>query len=376
MRTAIRPLSRVTMFALACLLSGCLLPLPPEETPAPSPAFEPNGKVHLREGSTLVADIKGLSGGKLLIETSYGGATALDMKTVAGVTTDKPMNIRIKDNGTTDVGLTTLRFDEKTGLLVRKEPAGDRAVQVDWLDAMWADGADNPEEAAAKAKAQAELPKWSASLEAGVVGRTGTTERVASNLGLEVKRTTPTDRLKMYLDARYARENGVNTEKEYIGGAALEVDQTQRLFVYGQTEAENDTLEDIRLRWTTVGGLGYFLIREKDHEFKARGGVGYVHERYESGGTDDKPILELGESYTKKLTYWMLFNHDTSYKPSLQDTGDYRITMKNALEMPLTKAADWKIRIGVRNDYNSMPGADADRRMDTFYFANLVWDLY
>ena len=34
------------------------------------------------------------------------------------------------------------------------------------------------------------------------------------------------------------------------------------------------------------------------------------------------------------------------------------------------------IRIGVRNDYNSMPGADADRRLDTFYFANLVWDLY
>ena len=134
------------------------------------------------------------------------------------------------------------------------------------------------------------------------------------------------------------------------------------------------------MRWTTTGGLGYFLIREKDHKFKARLGAGFVHERYRSGGTDDKPVLELGESYTRKLLHWLEFTHDTVYKPSLEDTaedtGDFRITMENALAMPLSKDVDWKIKLGVKNDYNAKPGAAADRRMDTFYFANLVWQLY
>ena len=365
----------VAMVVMTGLLSGCLFPLPPEPVAAKPTVFKPNGKVYLREGSELVANIKGLSGNKLLIETSYGGETALDMKSVTGVTTDKPMNIRVKEGEAVDVGLTTLSFDEKTGQLVQKKPAGDRQIQVTWLNAIWGQGADSPEEAAAKAKAEAERPKWSASLEAGVVGRTGTTERVAANLGIEVKRETPTTRWKTYFDARYSRENGVTAEKEFIGGTALEVDQTKRLFVYGQTEAENDTLEDLRLRWTTTGGVGYFIIREKDHEFKARGGVGYAHERYKSGGTDDKPILELGEEYTKKLTYWLLFTHGVTYKPSLQDSGDFRITMENALEMPLSKKVDWKIKVGAKNDYNSMPGAEADRRLDTFYFFNLVFEL-
>ena len=362
------------MIVMTGLLSGCLFPLPPEPTePGPPAAFAPNGKVHLKDGSTLVANVKGLSGGKLLVETSYGGDTKLDMKTVAGLSTDKPMNIRIKENGTTDAGLTTLQFDAATGRTVVKRPGGDRPVQMEWLDAAWAEGADSPEEAAAKAKAEAERPKWTAELEAGIAGRTGTTERVATNLGIEINRTTPTNRWKTYFDARFAQENGVTAEKEFIGGTALEVDMTKNLFVYGQTEGENDTLEDINTRWTTTGGVGYFIIREKDHEFKARGGAGYVHERYESGGTDDKPVLELGESYKKKLTYWISFAHDLVYKPSLQDTGDFRITMKNSLAMPLSKTVDWKFKIGVKNDYNAKPGAAADRRLDTFYFANLVW---
>ena len=365
----------IVMLLMTGLLSGCLLPLPPEPVEAKPPVFKPNGKVYLREGSTLVANIKGLSKGKLLVETSYGGETALDMKSVAGMTTDKPMNVRIKDNGAIDLGLATLNFDEKTGQQVQKKPAGDKQLQVGWLNAIWPEGADSPEEAAAKAKAEAERPKWSTTLEAGVVGRTGTTERVATNLSIEVNRKTPTNRWKTYFDGRFARENGANTEKEFIGGTGLEVDWTKRLFVYGQTEGESDTIEDIRLRWTTTGGLGYFIIREKDHEFKARGGVGYAHERYKSGGTDDKPILELGEEYTKKLTYWLLFTHGVTYKPSLQDSGDFRITMENALEMPLSKKVDWKIKVGAKNDYNSMPGAEADRRLDTFYFFNLVFEL-
>jgi len=378
-RTLRAGLPYVAVILTTGLLSGCLLPLPPEPVEgAKPPAFKANGKVYLREGSTLVAKIKSLSGGKLVIETSYAGETTLDMKTVAGVTTDKPMNVCIiRDDNTVDMGLATLSFDAQAGRQVHKKPDGDAQVQVGWVEAIWAEGADRPAIAAAKAKAEAEKPKWSASLEGGVNGRTGTSERIATNGSIKVSRETPDTRWKAYIDARFAEDNDRTSEKEFIGGTGLEVDLTERLFVYGQTEVENDTVEDIRLRWTTTGGLGYFIIREKDHEFKARAGAGYVHERYDSdGSTNDKPVVELGESYTKKLTHWMKFDHEVTYRPSLEDGGDFRITMKNALAMPLSKAVDWSIKMGIRNDYNSMPGDEADRRLDTFYFINLVWELF
>jgi hypothetical protein len=46
--------------------------------------------------------------------------------------------------------------------------------------------------------------------------------------------------------------------------------------------------------------------------------------------------------------------------------------MENAAEIPLTKDKDWRLRVGVRNNYDGLPEPDI-KRLDTYYFLNIAW---
>ena len=192
---------------------------------------------------------------------------------------------------------------------------------------------------------------------------------------IEVHRKTPNDRSVLYFQAKHSRENGADSEKEFLGGGKLEVDVSKRLFMWGRAEFENDEFEDVKLRSTATGGLGYFIIREKGQEWKFRAGGGFRHESFWSGGNEGEVIGELAEDYMKEVSEWLLFTHNITYNPSFEEVRDYRLTMTNAAEIPLTKKKDWKIRLGMENRYTAVPSPTVDRRMETTYFANLVWEF-
>ena len=158
-----------------------------------------------------------------------------------------------------------------------------------------------------------------------------------------------------------------------LGGVNLEADINKKWFGFAKIELEYDKFENLDMRTTAAAGLGYFAIREKDQELKFRGGVGYQHESFRDGTSDDEAIIELGMDYRKELAPWLLFKHGTTYYPTF-DIGDYRIAMENAGEIPLGTGTKWKLKLGVRNHYNSEPQTGVDR-LDTYYFANVVGEF-
>jgi putative salt-induced outer membrane protein len=354
-------------------LAGCATsdgPQGPVEAAAP-PAFEPTDKIHLQDGTVLVAEVLGLAEGKLAVKTRYAGEFTLDQGEVIGVTTTRPMNVRIKDS---DRVLGTLTYDQ-AGQRVAGDAVPERPVSLERLDAIWALGADSPEEAARKAEIERKRPKWGTTLEAGVAGRTGNTERISSTALIEVTRETPEDRLKIYGRGVHSREEGEDSEKEFVGGASLEVDLSDRTYVFGLAEFENDIFEDISLRATGATGVGHFLLRDPGHELKVSGGVGVKHEEYYSGGDECTMIGLAGLEYERKIQDWLLLKHATTYEPSFEETRRYWVKSETSLTIPLNKDKNWKFKIGVRQHYTAVLAQDADRRLDTFYFANLVWDI-
>ena len=336
------------------------------ETESPAPA----DVVVLKDNSRLVGQVQRLTDGKLTMKTDYAGTLILDMGKVESITTERILNVRVKDG---DSVLGGLRHDAKDGQQVRSDAMGERAILIEKLDAIWPVGEDSPELAAMKKKLELERPKWSFRVEAGVKGETGNTEKISSNARVEVRRKTPKDRMLLYFEGRHSNENGQDSEKEFIGGAKLEVDVSKKLFAWGRTEFEHDPFEDMNLRSTATGGLGYFFLREEDQWLKVLGGLGFRHESFQSGGTEGRIIGEAALDYMKEIAPWLRFKHDTVYNPSFEDLGDYRITMENSAEIPLAKGSDWKIRLGIKNVYTAIPSPDVDRRLATTYFANLVW---
>jgi putative salt-induced outer membrane protein YdiY len=328
-----------------------------------APAAASADEVILTDGTRLVGTVEGLSDGKLRIKTDFAGALVIDAAKIKGMSIDRPLMVQTKDG---QRALEQLRYRPQDGQRAMGGPPGERALEMGQVTAIWSPDREAPDIEKARAR-------WKVRLEGGLDGQTGNSERFSGNGRITVDREAPGDRLKIYGLARYSRENGEESAKEFIGGSVLEVDLSERLFAYGRVELENDKFEDIDLRAQASAGLGYFVIRKPTQEMKIRGGLGYRHETYRDSTSDDSMVGEAGLDYRIDLAPWLAYRHGSIVSVPVDDVNDVLFTMENGLEVPLGKDSPWKIRLGMRNQYDAEPQPGFDR-LDTYYFLNLVLD--
>ena len=385
-------------FSMACALTAGLLlsgPLFASEPPA--------DEVFLADGSRLAGLITRFGTGELVLETDFAGTLKIDAAKLRGVGSSRKFNVVLKD-GSRAIG--TPRFDPATGeQRVAGTAFGDVVLAADQIVGLWPEGESEPAEVGLdpeqtekvvelREKQDKEVEelesrhrqqivevkhppppppdeKWTARIEIGLNGKTGNTERTAFNGRAEALRETDLERLLMYIQGQYAKENGTETTNEIFGGARWERDLTDRWFVFLRTELERDEFEMLDLRATVTGGTGYFFIREATHELKGRLGAGVQHESYQDGTRTNDIIAEAGYDYRLDVLDWFRFTHSLTYYPVLEDPArDYRLLAETAGEIPLGEGI-WKVRAGMRNEYDSMPRPDVER-LDTTYFLNLV----
>jgi len=325
-------------------------------------------QIFLKDGSVIVGQLQTVANGKITIKTDFAGDLTIESEKVQGITTDNPFSIELK---TGDRTAGKLGYTPQGSQKIASETLGPINIQIDQVSTLWAKGGINPEVAAMRAAL--EKNPWSARIQFGLDGQSGNTERTAINGRAEINRKTKTDRLLLYAQGRSSRENGVDTVKEIIGGLKLEVDVSQQWFTFGSVEFEFDEFENIDLRTTISGGFGYFVIREPNEEFKLRGGLGFQQENFSTGDSQDEAVADMGWDYRKEIAPWLMFTHSVSFFPTFEDVEDYRFVMNNAGEIPLGNDQNWKLRLGVRNDYNSIPKSGVER-LDTYYYVNILLD--
>ncbi len=66
-------------------------------------------------------------------------------------------------------------------------------------------------------------------------------------------------------------------------------------------------------------------------------------------------------------------NNELTFTPSIEDFADYLLTQNSWLDLPLGSFKLWKVRLGLRNDYNSMPAGDREK-LDTTYYSSRIVD--
>lgn len=342
--------------------------------------------LHLTDGSRVNGDIIQFTSATLTIQTDFAGELSIPGDKIAGFETAEPVVV-VLDSGerligrleqTDDgqvlvserVGTVALQPADLAGLYTTDAPVADADAQVVELRQEYE---DKLAEIEAREKKLEDL--WSGRFEIGFNGQSGNKERLSFNGRAETKRETDSERLLLYVEGHYAEDNNERSVNEIFGGANLEVDLTQRWFAYGRLKLEYDEFEDLDLRTVLTAGMGYFFIQEEDHEWKGRVGVGYQHESFDDGMTEDEAILELGYDFRKDINEWFRFTHSLTLYPSLTDnpTESYRLFADAAIEMPITKDKAWRVRTGVRGEYDSEPAEDVEK-MDTFYFLNFVYD--
>lgn len=320
--------------------------------------------VILKDGSRLVGDITRIYDCKICLCTDFAGNLELPTSKVSSLEVQRSVNVKMK-SGDVFVGSVAASSDGQSTTV--HSAFGLTTIQADEVVALWDEGTPSPEEVAKR-------PKWKATVEGGITATEGNSDTMVGRAKFEAIRTTPNDLLKFYAGADYSEQNDRRNRNEYIAGVRYEHSISPRTwFWFARSEFEHDEFEDLDFRATFAGGMGYYWLREDRQELKTLAGPGYRYQKFNNGVTTDDVILDLGLDYRRELCDWLRFTHTTTYSPSVGDFADYRLTLDTALLMPLATSDIWKLKLGVRNDYNSRPlGSE---RLDNTYYANLLYEL-
>jgi putative salt-induced outer membrane protein YdiY len=360
-------------------------------------------QVILDDGSLLKGSIKQVADGKLIIDTAFANEVSIDYSRVSQLSTDKKYVIELNSR---DRIVGQLNVNTNGQHTLSNTVFGTINVNPANIKSIWATDEVKPQTAAVEQEYQqqiedikaskdqevAELKEsyekaistlqlerdqlrdpWSGSLAFGATGATGNTKRFGAHGRGELLRETDRERLGMYLEINYQKEDGEQTVNEKLAGMALERDITRMWFARGTADFEIDDFEELDLRAIATASLGRFFIREDDLKFKGFAGVGYRYEGYSNGTTEKDPTGVLGYVVDYRMNSHLKLFHDFNFYPSFSSPGkNYLIVTNFGAEMPIADD-NWKLRTSVRAQHNSMPAPDAERT-DTSYQMDLVYD--
>lgn len=333
------------------------------------PAFA--DQVTLNDGSVLVGKIEVVANGKLTLTTDFAGKLEIDATKVKAYAVDGRVNVSLA-SGDTLVGPVKKTGEDKSTVDTAVGGIGFSSSQV---TAIWPEGTDSPAILAAKAELEKSKPKWSATVEGGIISTEGNSDTLTGRARAELRRKSADDLLKYYLSVDYGEIDDRRNKNEYIAGTRYENNITAKWYWYIRGELEHDEFEGLDLRATAAGGVGYAWLKEEKTDLKTSVGGGYRHQAYDDGRNTDDAILDLGLEYRRDFTPYLRFTHATTYSPSLEDFAEYRVTLDTAVAIPLGPKNDvWKLKLGFKKDYNSDPQPGFDR-LDSTVYANIAVDI-
>ncbi len=330
--------------------------------------------VYTSDGSRLVGKVEQIANGKLIIVTQIAGRLEIDASKVTAVDTDEPVNIEFA-SGDKLVGI--IEVSKPGEPAVAHTALGDIKVPSGQIASLWPKGTENPKIVAMQQQMEeariAAEPKWTSKLEAGGVFTEGNTNTLNARGRIDVKRKTDNELLEFFIAAQYSEQETIRSKNEYMGGVRFEASVNERKYWYTRIGLEFDEFEKLDLRSTAAVGGGYYWLKKPDHEFKTSFGLGYRHETYNTGLTGNSAVVDFGWRYRMDVSPTLQFTHVGTYSPDFQDTADYRLDVDTAVILPFENPL-WKLKVGMRNEYNSRPPSNTERLDNTIY-ANVVLTL-
>ncbi len=322
--------------------------------------------VETKSGAKITGKVTNIDGAAVTIATDYAGDVKVKQGEIASITTDTPMNIRLS-GGTVILGTIATPTNGEVTITGSGSTA---SAPIANLSQTWAPGAADPAVVALQRK-------WSYEASADMVGKTGNSEQLGTSFGFSGTLAGPADKLRFYTQYDRQVSDGSKSSDQFRAGIDYQSNFGAKSFWYVRDEAGFDRVKAIEFYNIAAGGYGYNFIKNAKQTLDGRAGLSHRYEGYNAVPPSivaqdslNSAGLDFGLTHTYKFTDSYLVNRIT-YVPSFDDiTGNYRINHESSYELPMANPS-WKLRIGVSNDYNSLPPGGL-KKLDTTYFSRLV----
>jgi len=210
--------------------------------------------------------------------------------------------------------------------------------------------------------------------EAGIdiEGDTGNTEKSSIGVDLQAELKSPDDTLAFFFEYEQAEEEGNKTDDRIAGGGSYESFFSEVLGWYARTELEQDRMDNIDLRSTTGAGLSYRLINKPKQSLIARTGLGYKYTSFSDNiENESSATIDLGLNHSYEHKDWFLIETEITFVPQIDKFSTYRIEHDTGLVIPVGNSGNWKLRMGIENEYQSQPATD--NKLDTSYYTRMIY---
>jgi len=321
-------------------------------------------RIELTDGSVINGKLLSAEGGKLKVETTFAGTIEIAQKAVKTFATDEAVNVSLA-GGSAALG----KVASTEGGIKVASAHGEISAATTGVDAVWRQGEDSPATKMQKAELEARTRKWAYEASVAIAGRTGPSEKFGAAFGFKATLASAQDKLIFSTAAERAKDNGVTTADRQFGGVDYSTFYSPDNGWYVRTSLEKDKIKGLDLRSSSGFGFGRKLIKNKQQDLEFRLGAGYRYDSYSNGTTFDSPGLDLAFLHTYDFANAKLTNL-LAYTPAFKDFTNYRIRHESAFELPIA-ASLWKLKLGVANEYFSIPPGGTER-LDTTYFTSLI----
>jgi len=315
--------------------------------------------VDIKGGARIVGKVVKIDAGAVVVDTGYAGTISIKQSEVTAISTDAPIAVRLTSGTRVDGKVTG-----SGGSLQIAGAEGTISTTVDKVAASWSAGGKDPAVAALERG-------WAYEAAVDVSGKTGNKEQLATGFSFRATLAGSQDVLQFYTAYDRQVTDGTKSADQFKAGVDYANNFSGRYSWYVRNEAGFDRVKDIELYNVAAAGLGYDFIKAPKQTLTGRAGVSFRYAGYRNPLTTDVKSagLDFGLAHRLQMENAVLINR-LSYVPTFEDFANFVATHESSLELPLV-GTQWKLRMGVANDYNSEPGRGV-KKLDTTYFTRLV----
>jgi putative salt-induced outer membrane protein len=319
-------------------------------------------QVTLKNGDRFSGKIISGDGKTLLLKTDFAGEVTIQWDAITAMESTDVVYLTLKDGTKLSGKVTTQDGKFVVASAAAPAPSLPPPAAKETIVAVRDDAEQKAYDLATERMAHPKFTYfWSGLFDTGLALTRGNSSTASFTIASKAVRETPRDKLTLYGNYVYASDStsapGHTTANALNSGARFDYNLSPRIYVFALADYQTNELQNLDLRQSYGGGLGYHIIKNARTTFDVFGGITYERDAFGSytlvgpppvlipSSTTNSAAAIIGEEFDMKFNKRTGLTERFSVYPNLTNTGNFRSQFDASLVTQFKTWLSWQITI-------------------------------